>query len=299
MDIIDSSSSSIGITRRDIPQINGSSSGMILTLIRTLHMLANLFYFIAFIAVIVILVLIILASCTAVVYILRQDLADGDDSLTRSERGRYQGQRKYPRSPKNWFTGIFHNDNPRIKISKAQLDKPRNLSGRGWFRTGSGNDWEPASVVDDSPSQTPQRNTFSNMRMMDSDGSHVMPRFSDVGSYPHLPSSMSDAASSIRSEPHGVRGLSYTEQSAFSAQGMIPSLQSQFYSASPSPSPSLSPVMTPNESSPTALASRGLLHMEPSQSNISVTDVVGGGPFSESQPTFRRFEGGTKFIEGL
>ncbi|KAF9560732.1 hypothetical protein CPC08DRAFT_464723 [Agrocybe pediades] len=224
-------------------------------------------------------------------------MADDEEALTRADRGRFQARRsKYPRSPQSWLPGILHSQNPRIKVSKASSDKPRNLAGRGWFRAASGADWEPETAADDSPSNTPRQNTFAHMRMLDGDGgtSYDTPRASTIDTYSRLSPSGSDTASTTRFDPHAVRGLSYAEHSG---PGVIPSIHSQLYSTTSSPS--LSPVMTPNESSATVLASRGLMQADHSQTNISVADVVQSGPFSESQPNLRRFEGGTKFIEGL
>jgi len=276
-------SDSASIVKREIPRINGSAA--------------------AFIALVVVLVIIILVSCSAVIYILREDLASDAEALTRGNRGRYQisGSHENARSSRNWLLRTLRVPGSRQRTPKLRSDKSRNIVGRpgqGWVQTGNGTDSDFDSS-DDLPSGN--RNptiTSTKMRMVDYDSSSVAtPRSSNVGSIPHVSrvySSTSDAASSVPLDPHGLRSFSYADQSSLSAHGIIPSIQSQLYS--PPSSISLSPIAL--GSSRTALASPE--SMERSLSNDSID--YGGGPFSTpsgSHPSVRTFEGGTKFIEAL
>ncbi|KAF8898215.1 hypothetical protein CPB84DRAFT_1151391 [Gymnopilus junonius] len=242
------------LSQREVPRINGSTS--------------------AFIALVVILVLIIIIACSATIYLLREDMAEDTEAPTREvpSRGRYQlsgSQAVYQKFSRNWS------------------DKPRTASGQGWFKAGNGSDW-------DSPSQNKK---YSNsMRMTEQDASSMStPRSSNVGSFPgnQFYSSMSEASSSVRFDPHAIRGLSYGDPSTHPSRSIIPSIHSHMYS--PPSSPPLSP--TPHGSSRAALASSP----EPMERSLSYDSSMDNDSSSTThpRPPIRTFEGGTKFIEGL
>ncbi|PPQ82375.1 hypothetical protein CVT25_008336 [Psilocybe cyanescens] len=269
------------VAKREIPKINGSAA--------------------AFITLVVVLVIIIIAACSAVIYILRVDMAEDEEALTRGSRGRYQMSREgpsYPKRSKNWFSDILHIPGTRQRSPKVRSDKPRIVvghAGQGWIHAGSGNDSDFDSS-DNLPSQKRNQSTpaSTKMRLADQDTSSlVTPRSSNAGSFPHMSrmySSTSDAASSVRFDPHGLRGLSYADNS-LSAQGIIPSIQSQLYS--PPSSPSLSPIT--HDLSQTPLTT--LESLRQSRSNESL--IGPSNLLTPTRPSVRTFEGGTKFIEAL
>jgi len=267
------------LAKREIPKINGSAT--------------------AFIVLVVILVFIIIIACSATIYLLREDIAEDREALTSGARGRYHlsGSQDGPtkKSSKNWLTGFLRLPGSHKRTSKVRPDNPRTIPGRptqGWFPAGNGSDWDSDGL----PPRNSKRFTPSaTMRMADQDTLSLgTPRSSNVGSFPHahIYNSTSDVTSSVRFDPHGIRGLSYADQSSLSVPGIISSFQSQLYS--PPSSPSLSPI--PAESSRTALAASPE-PMERSLTNDSFDESFGTP--SESRPTIRTFEGGTKFIEAL
>jgi len=261
------------LSGREVPKINGSAS--------------------AFIALVVVLVLIIIIACSATVYLLREDIAEDGEALTREvpSRGRYrlsgsQANSVYKKSSRNWFTNILRVPAPRRPTSKVRSDKPQTAPGQGWFRAGNGSDWE-------SPSQNQKYG--GSMRMAEQDASSMSsPRSSNVESFPrsHFYSSMSEASSSVRFDPHAVRGLPYGDPSTHVSRSIIPSIRSHMYS--PPSSPPLSP--TPHGSVRAALASSP----EPMGRSFS-NDSLGNDDSTPTSPCppVRTFEGGTKFIEGL
>ncbi|KDR81945.1 hypothetical protein GALMADRAFT_221829 [Galerina marginata CBS 339.88] len=265
------------LTKREIPKINGSTT--------------------AFIVLVVVLVFIIIIACSATIYLLREDIAEDREALTSGARGRYHlpGSRDpSKKTSRNWLMGILRLPGSHKQSPKVRHDDPRTIPGRnkqGWFPAGNGSDWDSEGL----PSQSPKPFAPSaTMRMAEQDTLSLgTPRSSNVGSFPHashIYSSPSNATSSARFDPHGIRGLSYADQSSLSVPGIISSFQSQLYS--PPSSPSLSP--TPDASSRVVLASPE--HMERSLTNDSFAESFNT---TESRPSIRTFEGGTKFIEAL
>ncbi|KAH9483645.1 hypothetical protein JR316_0003115 [Psilocybe cubensis] len=264
------------VAKREIPKINGSATVLV-----------------------VVLVLIILVACSAIAYILRADMAEDEEALTQSSRGRYRISREgqsYPKRSRNWLSDILHLPRSRQRSPKMRSDKPRIVvghAGQGWIPAGSGNDFDFDSS-DNLPSQKRNQSTPTKTRLADQDTSSLAtPRSSIAGSQQHVSrmySSTSDATSSVRFDPHSLRGLSYADTS-LSAQGIIPSIQSQLYS--PPSSPSLSPI--PHDPSQTPLTT-----LESLKHSRSLDSLDGPSQLlASTRPSVRTFEGGTKFIEAL
>ncbi|KAF8162799.1 hypothetical protein B0H34DRAFT_794574 [Crassisporium funariophilum] len=252
----------------------------------------------AFIVVVVVLVLIIVISCTAVAYLLRESAREDEEIAHRQNRNRYlQPSASYdpshPLTSKKWssrISGVFSFQR-RSRI--ARPDKSRSMLGhssQGWIQAGNGNDWDS-----DSQEALPTlKNKFNTTRMTEQQQSPIAtPRSSLVGAYsytaaPRLSSPTSDAASSIRYDPHGVRGLN-PDQYSLSPQPTLQSIQSQLYS--PTSSPALSPVPRLTQSPVPLEISEPI--------NVNDEGARRSNPQSQSAPTHQTFGGGTKFIEAL
>ncbi|CAA7260843.1 unnamed protein product [Cyclocybe aegerita] len=295
--------------RRETPKINGSSA--------------------AFIALVVVLVLIIVVSCTAVIFLLREERAQDEEALRHRHRSREEPS-SYPQKSQRWYTRIF--GLPTYKAARSgespsRSDKVKKYKmgrhGQGWVQAGSGNEWDSDSG-DDFPSPRKTQNipgpSAAAMRTRDYDPSLGTPsNSSTAGSpFPYHPtqsrsphpipprvySPVSDTSSnhSMRGyDPHGVRGLSYPEHYAPSVQGAtLPSIASQLYSPPSSPSPSSDHHhYTPANTRRSIPGTSGTLESEPSNDSMNSSRVPPRSFASQSIPSVRTFEGGTKFIEGL
>ncbi|KAF8968263.1 hypothetical protein BDZ97DRAFT_1755318 [Flammula alnicola] len=278
----------LAFAKREIPMIGGSSA--------------------AFIAIVVILVVVIAIACTAVVILLREDMAEDGEALTRRARGRYHlsgfhGPSVF-NSTRDWFTRVLGISGSHQRVENDRADKSRIIKGhprQGWLQAGNGSDWDSDSI-DDRPTGKQKNATASTMvRMMDREPSMGTPRSSNAGSFPHLSrvySPGSDTASSVRFDLNSARGIPYAEPSSLSRQGIIPSIQSHLYSSpstQSSPSPSPAPRQPASRMALTSAESLGGFSSNDSADNIGISN-----PFAApSQPSIRTFKGGSKFIEAL
>ncbi|KAF9484971.1 hypothetical protein BDN70DRAFT_871972 [Pholiota conissans] len=178
--------------KREIPKIAGSSG--------------------AFIAIVVILIVIIVVSCTAVVYLLR------DDAVRNTQPHRQQYSRNTTRfgSLRKWFARITHSSRSGQRTDTSRNDMARSSLGQqqGWMHARSTSDWdlnpsgEGYSVRHDSP---PPIIVSPSMRTTDR-GSMDTPRSSNSASprSSRYYAPTSDSLSVGRYDPHAVaRGRSY------------------------------------------------------------------------------------------
>ncbi|KIM49637.1 hypothetical protein M413DRAFT_438811 [Hebeloma cylindrosporum] len=253
------------LAKRETPKIGGSAA--------------------AFIALVTILVLIIIVSCSAVVYILREDIADDAEAQNHAARGRYQlsvppSDPTYRGTAKTYFTRILGNISGSRKPSKdVRKDKSRisRKHGQGWTQAGNGDDHDDSQTT---RKQKSKNSDISTMSMSDLDSVSLatltrLIRYSPKWSF----------------DPHGIRGLPYANQlpSSSTRQSIMPSIQSQLYS----PQSSQSLLSSPSRMTTTS--------PEPLERTMSPDSTDNhGDPFpTDFRPPLRTFESGSKFIEGL
>jgi hypothetical protein len=275
----------VDLVKRETPKIGGSAA--------------------AFITLVTILVLIIAFSCSAVVYLMLEDMSHDAESqnLNRLPGGRYQlsvapSDPTHHGAAKTYFAGILGKiSGSRKPNSDIRKDKPgisRKSRGQGWLQAGSSSELELSDSADERQAARKPKSKFSDnstsMTIPDRDSvSLVTLRPSTMEASPpsisRLSSPSPDAASSVHFDPNGVRGLSYTDQlpSSSSLQAVIPNTQSQLYSSQYSSSRSL------NEPQPGEVATAS-----PAPDNDG--DLVVADP---PRPLIRTFESGSRFIEGL
>jgi hypothetical protein len=259
----------------------------------------------AFIALVAILVIVIVVSCSAVVYIMREDALDDAEAQNHPARGRYQlsvppSDPTYRGTAQTYFARILGNISGSRKSGKGiRTDKsriPRKHRGQGWMQAGNGADGDSDSA-DEHQATRKQKSKNSNsptsMTVSDLD-SVSLTTLSYSNRFPpttsQLSSPSSDAVSSVRFDPHGIRGLSYADQlPSLTHQATMPSIQSQLYS----PRSSQSFVSSPSQMTTTL--------PESLEGNTSPTSTDNDGdPFpADPRPPLRTFESGSKFIEGL
>lgn len=231
---------------------------------------------------------------------MREDMLDDAEAQNHPARGRYQlsipsSDPTYRGTAKTYFARILGNiSGPRNSSKDIRKDKSRisrKHREQGWMQAGNGADRDSDSADERQATrkqklQNSDSPTF--MTMSDVDSVSLATLSSSNGFPPtisQLSSASSDAASSVRFDPHRVPGLSNADQSpsSLTRQAVMPSIQSQLHSPQPSLSPLSHTAMTPPE----------LLERTTSSDND-------GDPFPvDPRPPLRTFESGSKFIEGL
>ncbi|KJA21091.1 hypothetical protein HYPSUDRAFT_68057 [Hypholoma sublateritium FD-334 SS-4] len=244
-------------TKREIPRIAGSAA--------------------AFIAVVVILACITIVSCTAVVYILREDMAHNrheEQVRSRTTQDRYGRSRN---------TSIFGSLGRVLGVSRSrqQPETSRTDKSRsGWMQARNASEWdlERAQGDDINHQYARQASTSTPMRT-------ATPLSSNAASLP--PSSRIYVPGSDY-EHHGGRGYSFADQSSIPRHSVIPSIQ---YSPPSSPaSPSMRHPTAPS-------SSESLQHLS---DNDSTENIRMPNPFADTaSPSVHTFSSGSKFVEAL
>lgn len=166
----------------------------------------------AFIVVIVVLVAIIAVSCSAIIYLLREE---GTPGTRAARRRRYNaqplvdGDLPSPRQSKKWYSSFWAS---RDRYNHVQLDKPTTMMGhrrQGWTQANN-RDWNTDSA-DERALQFPEGTQSIPLRMSEQElsGSSVVQPWAVYTPRVHSPTS--DSASSIRYDPNAVHGLPYPE----------------------------------------------------------------------------------------
>lgn len=266
-----------GYTKREIPRIGGSSAGMWFTNFADHWILLTIEYLLrtAFIAIVVILIVIIAVSCSAVIYILREDLVRNDP---RARRQQYTRSTTPFSSVRGWFERTIRISGPSQRAESTRPDKSRSAmrSGEGWIQARTASDWDlDAAGGEGLDNPHPQDHIVPpSMRMTDRE-SVATPRSSNAGSSP---------GSSRLYAP--MRGHSSGEHSSLSHQGVT--IESQLSS----------PVIRRVASQEAILTSTDSFEHfsnHDSTENVSITN-----PFSETtSQSVGTFNSGSKFIEAL
>ena len=254
--------------------------------------------------VVVVLVVVIIVSCTAIIYLLREDRRLGGPEARL--RRRYNAQPLVDRDLSNplhpsrkWYSYLW-GSRDRHNHNHTRLDKSTTMmepSGEG----GSGSrEWD----VDDIPENRALRSTEGDQSGPLALGmsEHESSASSFVGQrvYAHrmhsLTTSDRDGASSVlRYDPHDVRGLPYPDQFSILPQVTIPrntSIQSQLNS--PTFSSRSSPVPRQTMKSPEPIS-----NTPPPSSHDSDHDSVRDSQPQFAPPVLRTAGSGTKFFESL
>lgn len=244
----------ISLVRREIPKIQGSSTALIV--------------------LIVVLVVLIIGSLSAVFYFLRQERGIGGQEARR--RQRYNAQPLLDRDivsnlqhSKKWYSYLWSS---RDRYNHTQLDKPMERNAAGWI--------QPNSRVNDTEAHTLSRSdNQSGLLRNGSSGSESFvagPRF-----YTHR--TTSDDTSSVRYDPHDVRGLPYPEQFPISPRATTSEVESQLDS--------------PTSSSPSSPIPRRIMKSpEPISSSTASYDRVRDSLTQLPPPVLAS---GSKFFESL
>lgn len=219
-----------------------------------------------------ILIVIIAVSCSAVIYILREDLVRNDP---RARRQQYTRSTTPFGSVRDWFARTIHIPGPSQRAEPTRPNKSRSAMGpsEGWMHARSASDWDlDAAGGDTRHPQDPI--SPPSMRMTDRE-SVATPRSSNSGSSP---------GSSRLYTP--MRGHSSGEHSSLSHHGVT--IESQLSS------PPIRRVAS-QEAIVTSTDSFTHLSNHESTENISITN-----PFAETtSQSIRAFNSGSKFIEAL
>lgn len=225
-------------------------------------------------------------------------MLDDSEAQNHPARGRYQhsipsSDPAYRGTVKTYFARILgnisgsRNSGKDIRKDKSRIS--RKHRGQGWMHAGNGADGDSDSADERQATRKQKsQNSDSPTFMTLSDvGSVSLATLSSSNGFPpttsQLSSTSSDAASSVRFDPHRAHGLSYADQSPSTRQAVMPGIQSQLYSPQPSLTPPSHMAMTPPE----------LLERTTSSDND------GDPPPVDPRPPLRTFESGSKFIEGL
>jgi len=233
--------------------------------------------------VVVVLVAIIITSFSAVIYLLR---AGAPEDQEAQRRRRYNTQALGDPNPGYWkkcysyLWGSRGRHNPHSEKPRTRMGH----SGKGWIQAND-REWDIDSA-DGRGLRSPEGNRLIPMQMQER-GPSESPIIGPHIYTPRMHSPTSDAASSIRYDPHDLRGLPYPEQFASSPQATIPSIQSKLYS--------------PTSSSPPSPVPRRIISPEPiakapsfDSGHDSVQDSL-----PQSAQALRTFGSGTKFFESL
>lgn len=232
-------------------------------------------------------------------------MLDDAEAQNYPARGRYQLSVP-PSDPtcrgtaKSYFARIFGNISGSRKSTKdIRKDKSRisrKHHEQGWMPAENGADGDSDSA--DEFQATPKQKSKSPDSPISMTMSAVsLATLSFPNGFPPTPSQLSnssfDASSSVRFDPHGIRGLSYADQLPSStSQVTMPSIQSQLYSPQ-SPQSSQSFLSSPSQMATTLSDS-----LERTTSPAS-TDNDGDLFLADPRPPLRTFESGSKFIEEL
>ena len=216
-------------------------------------------------------------------------MLDDAEAQNHPARGLYQlsvpPDPTYRGTAKAYFARILGNISGSQKSSKdIRMDKskiPSKHRGQGWMQAGNGAD--DSDSADERPATRKQDSKNS-----DSPTSMTVSDLDTLSSSNGFAPTTSDAASSVRFDPHAVRGLSsYADQlpSSLTRQSVMPSIQSQLHSP---------------QSSQSFLSSPSQMPMTPPERTTSPASIDNDIPFpADSRPPLRTFESGSKFIEGL
>lgn len=244
--------SEVSLIRREFPKIHGSSTTLIV--------------------LIVVLVVLIIVSLSAIFYFLRQERGIGGQEAQR--RQRYNAQPlldrdiSNPQHSKKWYSYLWSS---RDRYNHARLDKRMERNAAGWI--------EPNSRVNDAEGHALSRSdNQSGLLRNGSSGSESFvagPRF-----YAHR--TTSDDASSLRYDPHDVRGLPYPEQFPISPRATTSEVGS--------------PLNSPTSSSPSSPIPRRIMKSPEPISSTASYDRVRDSLTQLPPPVLAS---GSKFFESL
>lgn len=282
----------VALAKRETPKIGGSAA--------------------AFVALVTILVLIIVISCSAVVYLMLEDVSHDPESQNRNRPARYQlsahpSDSTHHGSAQTYFRGILDKiSGSRKSSSDIRKDKPgisRKSRGLGWLQAGSGSDWDSDSPDERQAARKPMSQSSYNSTAMTMQDSNSMSLVTlptpnaDADAFPPLFSRLS-SPSSDAFDPHSIRGLSYADQlpTSSSLRTLVPSIPSQPHSPQSS---QFSLSRSLNEPKPSEIATASPASLE-RISSPDPTDNDGDPPSADPpRPLIRTFESGSRFIEEL
>jgi hypothetical protein len=234
---------------------------------------------------VVVLVLIIIVSCSAVIYLVREDKRTGGQEARL--RRRYNAQPlvdrdiSNPQHSRKWYSYLWGS---RDRHYHTRLDKSAPIGGRieSWIQANGSREWD----VNDFSEDRDLRSTEGNYQSAGFLGmSEHEPRAYTSRVHSHT---SDDASSILPYDPHDVRGLPYPDQFF---RATIPSIyESQLNSPTLSSSRS-SPVPRPITKSP-----EPILNNPPDSDDDSDGDSQ---PQHAAPPVVHTAGSGTKFFESL
>lgn len=235
----------------------------------------------AFVALVVCLTLVIIASCTAVIFLIRDQKAHDQGQAHRRPyhrtSGRHSSSYSYTNGPasKSWRARLATFFGRRGVNANSQVRpdmKMKGSSDHGWVQASLDDDWEVDLVEE-------RRKMAAHLEAREG-SSLISPSVTSVPSMIHPPVSRSnsDSTSSVRFDLSPVRGMTSYDRHP-SPHPTLPNIHSQLSSPSSSPAPSPIRVGSPEP------ITRGTT---PDSSRQFIPP-----------PSVRTFPGGSRFIEGL
>ena len=229
----------------------------------------------AFIVIIVILACITIASCTAVVYILREDKAKSrheEQVRSRTTQDRYGRSRN---------TSVFRSLGRALGVSRSRQQPETARTdkfGSGWMQARNASEWDLERSEGEELNHQYVASASTPMRT-------ATPLSSNAASLP--PSSLIYVPGSDY-EHHGGRAYSHSRQPSLPRHGVVPSIEY-------SPPSSVASPSTRHPADPSSSDSLQHLSDNDSSENLRISN-----PFADTTPpSAHTFSSGSKFVEAL